>query len=69
MTREWWSAGNRWLEAKGLEGYRVWIAAHVKACRNRSTYRWSPPDWHRDSVAALGRNDEESFKAIKLANL
>jgi hypothetical protein len=65
----WWTAGQEWLEKRGLAGYRAGLSAHLKAGRVRSTYRWNPPDWHRDAVDALGRNDEECFKAIKLAHL
>jgi len=67
--RNWWSAGNGWLEKRALAEYRVQRAAHLKAGRRASTFRYNPPDWQRDAVTALGRHDEETFKAIKLANL
>lgn len=66
---EWWTPGNRWLEKRALAEYRVQLASHVKRGRKPSTFRYTPPDWHRDAMVALGRNDEETFKAIKLANL
>lgn len=64
--REWWGPGQRWLEQEALKEYRVQLAAHQKRGRAKSTFRYTLPDWHRDAVDALGRNDEERFKAIKL---
>ena len=57
----WQAAGQAWLiRAAHVE----WIAqGRPNGKRNR---RYVPPDWQRDAVAALGRNDEELFKAIKL---
>lgn len=66
---DWWGPGNRWLEKQALELYRQQLAAHVKRGQAKSTFRYAPPDWQKDAVEALGRNDEETFKAIKLANL
>jgi hypothetical protein len=37
----------------------------------QSPYAWgfSLPDWHHDAIKALGNNEEETFKLIKLGNL
>ena len=66
---EWWTPCNAWLCRRALAEYRVQLASHVKRGRKASTFRYNPPEWHRDAVSALGDNDEETFKAIKLANL
>ena len=57
MQGEWWVAGNNWLIQRATT-----MAQHQKG-------RYNPPQWHRDAVDALGRNDEEAFKRIKLDNL
>ena len=66
---DWWSAGQRWLEQQALKESAAQKAAWVKSGRSPNTFRYNPPQWHRDAVAALGRNDEETFKAIKLDQL
>ena len=63
---DWWTAGNAWLQQQSGKEYQSQLRAHLKRGRKKSTFRYSPPDWIRDAVAALGRNDEETFKAIKL---
>lgn len=67
--RDWWGPGQRWLEQEALKEYRAQLAAHRKRGRAKSSFRYTPPDWHRDAVDALGKNDEERFKAIKLARI
>ncbi|HSX23281.1 MAG TPA: hypothetical protein VLE97_10960 [Gaiellaceae bacterium] len=69
MSTDWWSAGQRWLEQQALKESAAQKRAWVKAGRSAKTFRYDPPEWHRDAVAALGRNDEETFKAIKLGQL
>jgi hypothetical protein len=69
MSTEWWSAGQRWLERQASKEAESQKRAWVKGGRSAKTFRYNPPDWHRDAVAALGRNDEETFKAIKLDQL
>lgn len=66
---DWWGPGERWLEQEALKEYRVQKAAHIKRGRSPNTFRYTPPDWQRDAVDALGKNDEERFKAIKLARI
>jgi len=66
---DWWTAGNQWLIKKATEMYRVQLAGHLKKRRSPRTFRYSPPDWQIDAMEALGKNDEEWFKAIKLKNL
>lgn len=68
-AREWWGPGERWLEQEALKEYRVQKAAHIKRGRSPNTFRYTPPDWQRDAMDALGKNDEERFKAIKLAQI
>ena len=47
----------------------VQYRAHLKRGRRASTYRYNPPQWHRDMVTALVKNDEVAFKTLKLLNL
>ncbi len=67
--RDWWSAGQRWLEQEALKEAAAQKRAWVKKGRSAQNFRYDPPQWHRDAVAALGRNDEETFKAIKLEQI
>lgn len=69
MSTDWWSAGQRWLEQQALREADAQRRSWVKSGRSVKTFRYTPPDWHRDAVEALGRNDEETFKAIRLAHL
>jgi len=69
MSSDWWSAGQRWLEQEAAKEAASQRRAWTKAGRSEKTFRYNPPEWHRDAVAALGRNDEETFKAIKLGQL
>ena len=69
MSTDWWSAGQRWLEQQALREADAQRRSWVKSGRSAKTFRYTPPDWHRDAIEALGRNDEETFKAIRLARL
>jgi len=69
MSTDWWSPGQRWLEKQASKEAESQKRAWVKGGRSSKTFRYNPPEWHRDAVAALGRNDEETFKAIKLDRL
>jgi hypothetical protein len=69
MSSDWWSGGQRWLEREAEKMAASQKRTWVKRGRSAKTFRYDPPDWHRDAVAALGRNDEETFKAIKLWQL
>ncbi len=63
----WWhSAAKAWLDGIANAVFRVQRAEHVKQGRRPNTFRWSPPDWHRQAVSCLNRNDEAGFKAIRL---
>ena len=68
-ARNWWAPGNEWLIKKATAEYRAQLASHLKKRRSKKTFRYSPPDWQQDAIEALGKNDEEWFKGIKLANL
>lgn len=65
----WWSAGQRWLEQEAAKMATSQKQAWVKKGRSAKTFRYNPPQWHRDAMDALGRNDEEAFKAIKLEQI
>lgn len=69
MDRDWQAAFSKRLERVALDEYRMQRAAHLKAGRRKSTFRYNPPDWQRDAVAALGRNDEEAAKAALMYRL
>ena len=63
---EWWTAVQNRLERLANAEYKSQLAAWLKAGRSKRTFRYSPPEWHRDAVAALGRNDEEGAKLALL---
>lgn len=76
----WWGPMHKWLMEKGNQHYNAWLlTADGKrwslSCRlklkNQSPYKWgyTQPQWMHDLIAALGRNDEETCKRIKLENL
>jgi hypothetical protein len=67
MNVEWQSAAQAYLARLALAEMRAGRIAHRKSGRKESTYRHNPSQYHRDLVALLGRNDEEGFKALKLA--
>jgi len=69
MSSDWWSAGQRWLEREASKETASQKRDWVKRGRSAKTFRYNPPEWHRDAVAALGRNAEETFKAIKLERI
>jgi len=69
MSRDWWSPGQRWLEQEALKESASQKRAWVKSGRSANTFRYNPPQWHRNAVEALERNDEETFKAIKLEQI
>jgi hypothetical protein len=56
----------RQLERLSFAEYKAQLAAHVRRGRKESTFRYSPPGWHRDAVSAIGRRDEETYKRIVL---
>lgn len=58
----WQASGQKWLEQAA---HAEWIA-QGKPRGKRGRY-FSPPQWMQDAQEALGQNDEEKFKAIKLA--
>jgi hypothetical protein len=77
----WWAAGSDWLLQKANEHFHQWTetkdgqrwrkAQYKSRVKNKSPYYfgYSQPEWIREAQEALGKNDEEGFKAIKLANL
>jgi hypothetical protein len=71
MPVDWWTHGNAWLIRTANESYHAaWLAAgkpgggSVAEKRFRKAY--GVPQWVRDCVDALARNDEEAFKAVRL---
>lgn len=70
-----WAAGNAWLYEKANAHFSAWANSKAgkkwRRNRNKSPYRcgYEQPEWIRDAVEALGRNDEEGFKYIKMLNL
>lgn len=60
---KWWAAGNAWLIKKAGAGWRK------NRYENPYRFGYSQPVWMDMAREALGRNDEEGFKAIKLENL
>ena len=69
MSSDWWSAGQRWLEQEASKEAASQKRDWVKRGRSAKTFRYNPPEWHRDAVEALGQNAEETFKAIKLERI
>jgi hypothetical protein len=66
MTSETYTAIQAYLTRLGLAEYQAGMAQHIKRGRKAKTYRHNPSQYHRDLVEALGRDDEEAFKALKL---
>ena len=70
---DWWVAGNKWLCDMATNHYLAWRHSkegkrwNGKGSPYRAGYR--QPDWMEDARQALGNNDEEAFKCIKLAHL
>jgi len=62
----WHGPMNTWLCERAIREYESQLAAHIKARRARSTFRYSVPDWQEDIIDAMNRGDEETAKAIKL---
>lgn len=76
----WWGPMHRWLMLKANAHYHEWLLtpkgkgwhlAVSEGLKNESPYRYgyTQPQWMHDLIAALGRNDEETCKRIKLENL
>jgi hypothetical protein len=71
-TQTWWAAGQNWLIEKANSHFREWVQSVGKKWKGRKSpyhYGYRQPDWMNDAREALGKNDEEWFKAIKLRNL
>ncbi len=66
MTNDWQTPFQTRLARLALATYRGQVSAHLRSGRVRSTFRYCPPQWHRDAVAAMGLNDEEAAKAAVL---
>jgi hypothetical protein len=69
MGTNWWTFGQEWLIKRAQLESMVQYRAHLKRGRRASTFRYHPPQWHRDMVTALGENDEAGFKYLKLQNI
>ncbi len=65
----WWGPGNEWVQKEAQKEYQVQLRAHTKRGRKKSTFRYTPPQWQQEAMEALGDNDEERFKAIKMGQL
>lgn len=66
------AAFSAWLESKQGRNWRRLRYSNLRRTRmSRSPYDngFSLPEWHHDCIAAMNRGDEESAKAIKLANM
>jgi len=61
---DWWSLAAARLERLALEEYRRQRAAWVKSGRSPKSFRYTVPDWQRDVIDALGRNDENDVKGL-----
>ena len=76
-TGEWWGPMNNWLIGKANAHFHEWAESKAGANwrkglnRNKSPYRfgYSQPEWMREMVEALGHNDEQTCKRLKLENL
>lgn len=73
--RNWWGPGQTWLQEKANEHYAAWRETKEgkkykhKPGTSPHQFGYRQPDWMHEAVDALGKGDEERFKAIKLANL
>jgi hypothetical protein len=65
-AKAWHTAAMQYLARLGLSEYEQGLVAHLRAGRRRSTYRYSPSEYHRRLIDLLGRNDEEGFKGLRL---
>jgi hypothetical protein len=66
---DWWGPAQKWLLQEAQKEEQMQLRAHLRRRRKKSTFRYIPPQWHRDAMEALGANDEEWFKAIKLQQI
>lgn len=64
--RDWQAPVQKRLHRLANRAYKAQLKAHLRRGRSRRTFRFNPPGWQRDVVAALGRNDEAAAKAILL---
>lgn len=64
--RDWQAPVQKRLQRLANRNYKAQLKAHLRGGRSRRTFRFNPPAWQRDIVAALGRNDEATAKAILL---
>ena len=78
----WIGSGQKWLQRCSNEAFSAWLGTNlgklwkkkrysksaVKLGQGYSPYNFgfSLPSWHHDAIKALGENDEETFKAIRL---
>jgi hypothetical protein len=61
-----WSEAQRWLQEVAGAEYVAQKRAHRKARRAASTFRWTPPPWLRQATDALGHDDIETFKFVRI---
>jgi hypothetical protein len=72
---DWWSAGQLWLIKRANAHFHKWAespaGARWRKKPNKSPHHlgYSQPVWMDEAREALGCNDEERFKRIKLDNL
>lgn len=59
----WHVAAKTYLSRLGAVEYQAQRKAHKGAAKK---FRFSPSDYMRDLIVAMGRNDEEGFKAQKM---
>lgn len=56
-------------ERMGMNNYRAGLAAHLKAGRKKSTYRYQVTDAHADIVAAMSKVLDGSMTPEEACNL
>lgn len=64
VARSLWRRSQERLAAYGLSCYRRDLAAHNKKGRSPKTFRFTPDQFHRDWVKALGEADLDRLKGF-----
>ena len=68
---DWHTAGRAWLQDMADKEFAAWRQSKQGKKWNNKTNPYLMgfrlPNWHSDAIKALGANDEETFKAIRLA--
>ncbi len=81
MSNEWWTPGQNWLQQKANAHFSAWSETKDGQRWRKAQYGgkdklkppfyfgYRQPEWMDAAREALGKNDEEGFKRIKLDNL